>query len=306
MPSHIFVQLGMWDEVVASNTASYQAATAQIKRRGLPEGREDFHSLSWLAYGNLMLGRYEEAGRNLELGRQAAERNPGSDSVQTSYQRMRARHVIETRRFEPMTVADAPAASGEHAGMPGMDRGYSPKADVLLGAGVSAVGMGDLALAQRAESALRGMCERVEASGNAYAAKSIAIAEKEVGALVRRAGGQLDEALRLSREAADIELSLAPPSGPPEPIKPALEALGEMLLAADRPKDAAAAFEKALLRTPKRTPSLLGLARAAARAGDAITARQRYSELARIWKAAGPGFEPAAEARRFLGTSGDH
>ena len=50
MPSHIFVQLGMWDDVVRSNVNAYAAAVAINTRLKLPEGGEDFHTLSWLAY----------------------------------------------------------------------------------------------------------------------------------------------------------------------------------------------------------------------------------------------------------------
>ena len=70
------------------------------------------------------------------------------------------------------------------------------------------------------------------------------------------------DAVRLAREAVDIELTMSPPSGPPDPIKPALELYGDVLLDAGRAKDAAAAYEEELLRTPNRTPSLKGLAAA--------------------------------------------
>ena len=46
MPSHIFVQLGMWPDVAASNMAGYEAALDVIARLNTAEGREDFHTLS--------------------------------------------------------------------------------------------------------------------------------------------------------------------------------------------------------------------------------------------------------------------
>jgi hypothetical protein len=70
----------------------------------------------------------------------------------------------------------------------------------------------------------------------------------------------------LAKEAADIESTLSAPSGPPEPIKPALEFYGEVLLEAGKRTDAVAAFQQQLMRTPKRTPSLDGLAKATAQA----------------------------------------
>ncbi len=83
------------------------------------------------------------------------------------------------------------------------------------------------------------------------------------------AKGDKDAALALAKEATAVEQTMAAPSGPPEPIKPAFELYGEMLADAGRDKYAAAAFEQALLRTPNRTPSVRGLA--------AVTARLKAS-----------------------------
>jgi predicted Zn-dependent protease len=218
---------------------------------------------------------------------------------------MKARYIIESQRWEKIPVGGAAASpsaadASAHAGMPGMDHGGNANADELLAAGIGAAKLGDLATAERARAELRALRERTEAGPTAYRAKPMAILEREVGAHIAMAGKQGDEALRLMKEAADIELTLDKPSGPPEPIKPATELYGEMLLELGRPKEAAAQFEQSLLRIPKRTPSLFGLARAAAKAGDRVTAQRSYSELVKIWSAAGPGFTPLAEAQQFL------
>ena len=98
--------------------------------------------------------------------------------------------------------------------------------------------------------------------------------EKELGAIIRWAKGQKEEALALAKGAADVELTMEAPSGPPDPIKPALELYGELLAEAGRDKEAMAAFEQALLRTPNRTPSVKGLAKVAARVRQSSAARQ--------------------------------
>jgi cytochrome c-type biogenesis protein CcmH/NrfG len=81
---------------------------------------------------------------------------------------------------------------------------------------------------------------------------------------------------------------MPPPSGPPEPPKPAHELLGEVLLGLGRPAEAADAFATALRRTPRRPAALLGAARAAQAAGDSVTAHRFATELAAIWHAADP------------------
>jgi hypothetical protein len=142
-------------------------------------------------------------------------------------------------------------------------------------AGMSAAKLGDFAAAEKAAAELRAIRERTEAGGNVYGAKPFAVMEREVVAVTRLARGQIDEAVRLAKDAVDIELTMSAPSGPPEPIKPALELYGDVLLEAGRPKDAAAAYDQQLLRTPNRTPSVKGLARAKEKVAAAKTSAAR-------------------------------
>jgi hypothetical protein len=301
MPSHIYVQRGMWQQVAASNTDAYKAAMDLNTRMKLAEGREDFHTLSWLEYANLMLGKFDEAKRNIDLAKQAADRNPDNRAVRNGYLGMRARYILETGQWEKIAL-EAPAAGGAdaHANMPGMAMPqYDASSSWVFIAGVSAARLGDAAAADAAEARLRAAREKTAAGGNAYAAKEATILEKQLGAIVRMSRGEKDDAVRLAKEAADIELTMNAPSGPPDPMKPALELYGEMLLEANRPAEAAAAFEQALLRTPKRTPSLLGLARASTQAGNLSTARQQYNEIVTMPGAA-PGSAAMREAQKFL------
>jgi tetratricopeptide (TPR) repeat protein len=96
MPSHIYVQLGMWQKAVASNIDAYKAAVDLNTRMKLAEGREDFHTLSWLAYANTMLGRYDDAKKNVELAKAAADRNPTNAGIRDGYLGMRARYISDT------------------------------------------------------------------------------------------------------------------------------------------------------------------------------------------------------------------
>ncbi len=65
MPSHIYLALGMWEEVVASNIDSYQASVARMEKKGLDDKARGYHSYAWLHYGHLQLGQFEEAERLL-------------------------------------------------------------------------------------------------------------------------------------------------------------------------------------------------------------------------------------------------
>ena len=73
MPAHIFLQLGLWDDAAASDQASFLASDAWVKRKGLPIGMRDYHSLSWLLYESLQQGRFQKARETLDLMRPAVE-----------------------------------------------------------------------------------------------------------------------------------------------------------------------------------------------------------------------------------------
>jgi tetratricopeptide (TPR) repeat protein len=270
MPSHIFVQLGMWQDAVDSNIAAYKAAVDLNSRLKLAEGREDFHTLSWLAYANTMIGKLDDAKKNIELAKAAADRNSTNAGIRDGYLGMRARYISDTGQWEKLSLTPASPAAGEHANMPGMPGmgGGGGSATWTYIVGVSAAKMGDMATADAAEKALKDITAKASGGPTSYAAKPHRIREKELGAIVRWAKGQKDEALAFAKEAAEVEKTMAAPSGPPEPIKPAFELYGEMLLDAGRPKEAAQAFEQALLRTPKRTPSVKGLERATMAAAE--------------------------------------
>jgi hypothetical protein len=114
---------------------------------------------------------------------------------------------------------------------------------------------------------------------------------------------RFDSALAVASAAAAREASMPFEFGPPETIKPPYELLGELLLMTQKPREARAAFEKGLARTPNRTRALLGLARACAAAGDADAGARFYSRfLANVATGDTKGPE-VAEAEAFLASA---
>ena len=61
MPSHIYSALGMWDEVISSNIASYQASLNRMERKNLGNDDRGYHAFHWLEYGYLQKGNFNEA-----------------------------------------------------------------------------------------------------------------------------------------------------------------------------------------------------------------------------------------------------
>ena len=280
MPSHIFIQVGMWDDVSRINDASYAAALEIFEREDDMESdtqryfnaRNLTHALDWGQYGDLQRGDYAKSWQAVENGRMVianTEENIAKQRSATTW----PRYVIETEDWEQIEVS-------EHAEAPS-----------LLANGISAARSGDLAAAESAAAAL-------DALDGAVAS----ISHHEVMALVHAARGQADEALARMDEAVELAEGRGVPRGPTNPLKPAHELYGEILLDLDRATAAVARFEQSLLRTPNRSLSLIGLARAAAATGDLETARQQYQKLVDQWR----GDDDAAviqEARVFLADS---
>jgi hypothetical protein len=254
MPTHIFVQLGMWDDVIASNIIAYKAAVDLADKKNLPRGREDFHTLGWLQYGYLQVGKFDEAQRSVDMAKAVADKDMMNGRIRDGYAGMKARQVVESGRWEKLALPTGPVKEG---GAPG----YDGSAAYLLASGLSAVKLGDMATANVALEKLKAMRAQAEGGSNAYRARPFAIMEKEVGAVIASAQKDTATADRLLKEATVIELALDAPSGPPEPIKPSFELYGEWLLEQGRAKDAAAQFEQSLVRMPNRRLSLQGLER---------------------------------------------
>src|SRR6202030_2576590 len=115
-----------------------------------------------------------------------------------------------------------------------------------------------------------------------------AVMKKELEALVASLRGDNERALALAKEAASEEDGMTFEFGPPSVAKPAHELLGELALKTGNAADARAEFERSLAHAPERALSLLGFARAAAKAGDRAGAEEAYGRLAAVWRRADP------------------
>ena len=68
MPSHIYLALGLWDEVIDSNLQAWECGQRRLVRKKLPEHEHDIHdlhALQWLHYGYLQKGDFRKRTRFL-------------------------------------------------------------------------------------------------------------------------------------------------------------------------------------------------------------------------------------------------
>ena len=304
MPSHIFVQHGMWDQVRSLNDRSYQASIARAERKGLSPARYSYHALYWLLYAFLEEGRYEDGQQVLDEFEELTKRDETTGGMKETWMRMDALNTVETRRWKPGPVDDLVAQIGSETA----EVGHRTAGAVLYARGASAAGTGDADTARKAHEGLTKIHEMLASDENPRGAEQALVMAHEMAGLIAQAEGDTEAAIAAFREAVAVAESMEPPSGPPgespidAPIQPAHELLGEALLAAGEAEEALQVFEVSLERTAKRPHSLSGAARAALAAGDEDAARDYYEELLATPER-GPDLPGLAEAEAMIGTA---
>ena len=272
MTTHIFVAMGMWDDVVSQNIVA-----ADLTWWG------PGHYTSWLTYGLVQAGRFDDAARYLAGAHAAlAERSsPGSRSYLAT---MRAHHVLNTERW------DDPSLDWE---LDLADTWPVAQAMDAFATGYAAVHRGESRLAESSLERLRKLATKHADDGK------VQVLRLELEAVLRHRAGESEQALALLGQATAIEDRLPAEYGPPDIVKPSHELLGEMLLADGDAPAAQREFERALALAPKRARALLGLGRAAVADGDTQAGRRAYATLAEIWHSADEAVPERTEAQRL-------
>lgn len=275
MTAHIYLELGMWPDVVRANRAAAAVSNRHRAARGQPE-RHTGHSNFWLLYGLLQLGEKEQARALLEAGwadRQASDEPPPEPleldpdtSLTGSLVQMWARHIIETRdwnggllkwSFEFGDSMDPPITHAYLRSLAGFLDG-----DTEAGMHWRGVFEG---LRVRVGKMIAGQAE-IPPSQPVYLQR-LAVMALQLDALQTLADGDSDAALALAAQASRRESEMPLAFGPPYVDYPAAELHGDMLTAAGRDTEAIAAYRAQLARSQCKTLSVRGLAAAAERAG---------------------------------------
>jgi tetratricopeptide (TPR) repeat protein len=306
MCSHIYMALGMWDDVVQANVA----AISVVNRQATAEGKQSKHCghySYWLEYGYLEQGRVGEAEKVVADCRDEAAQSgmaarargtvEPDDSHVGSFVQMRSRYIVDTGRWDGEVVGWSVDLGGAEM----------PEFNFRFGAGFAAAELGDVGAARESLASLDRLLTQLPAlfdhaglPTDDPARRVPQIQRLQIEAVILSAEGQSDQAIARMQQAITAGKDLPYAFGPPSPEKPSDELLGELLLKANKAPRAREAFAASLQRAPRRTESLLGLARAERAMGDKAAAEKSYAELLQIWKNAEPGYAPKEEAQRFI------
>ncbi len=254
MTSHIFVALGMWDDVVDANVRARDVQNARLAELGRP-AIVCGHYTSWLHYGWLMKGMTAEAERGMEECRAWVLSGRATPGDVDYFVNMRARQVIDGGDWDAVRT---------------------------LGAEVEHVGYDFVSAYASLQSGERGPATRFVTSVAPDAEPRHTIMRLELQGLLALDDGDHARAVELLEEATAIEESLPFEFGPPASLKPPHELLGEVHLELGSHAQALAAFQRALDFTPERALSLRGLVFAAEAVGDDALARDARGRLQRI------------------------
>ena len=307
MPSHIFTRLGYWEESAAANENAWRTSEDDVKRAGESGEYRDFHSLNYLQYAYLQLGRYRDAKRVTDMIKAEYEALPNKktaldtpelqarhvrgrtiyalpDRVAYGYFDMLARYIVETGTWQEVPKIPLVAPSRDFVAMK-----LQLQAIAADAAGAKAAANQIVALSN-------------EPGQHPFVKQIITMQAKEAEAIAARASGDIEGAMAMMNEAVAVEDSIYALSQPPYPIIPVHELYGTMLLEVKRPAEAMKHFTETLKRTPGRPKAIYGIARAAESLGDRQTAMKRYTEFLELWKQADKDRPEIAKARAFIET----
>lgn len=277
MPSHIYLALGLWDEVVRSNEVSWQAGVDRKESRKLTNNAHNYHAHWWLTYGYLQQGRFSKAEERLR-NQLAFTRELPSPVARTHFVTMRGHFLAETNDWRNSILGEDIKTADLRIEIRNLDR-FVNALSAFRSGDANALAMITRTVQTDVSSARQGMIINsgvAQCAGDGPSAGGVsntglnqaAILLEELKALSAYLGKDFKTAEAHLQRAIAIEEENGHFFGPPEILKPTHEFYGDFLLARGRNAEAAEAFDKALAKAPGRNQSLFGLSQALAATGD--------------------------------------
>lgn len=303
MPSHIFTRLGIWQEAVQSNLGAEAAAKTFAARNKMPGAwDEQLHAMDYLAYAYLQSAQDKKALGVLDELNSIKRVDPPTFKVAYAYGAIPARYALERRQWAEaakLNASDNELKSFLFQKFPWAE------AHIHFARAIGAARSGNPAFARRAIEELAAIKEKLSVAKGEYDwAKQTEIQRLVAAAWLEHAEGRNDEALRLMREAADLDDATDKHPVTPGAILPAREQLGELLLELKQPANALTEFETSLRSAPNRFNGLYGAARAGRLTGDQAKAKTYYEKLLAVTRAGDHDRPEIEEARTFVAGNG--
>ena len=294
MPSHIFTRLGLWDDSIASNTASAKSGVAQARRlRGGGGAFDQLHAMDYLVYAYLQQARDKSAQNVLAEMAAITALDENQFAAAYAFAASPARLALERHDWKA-----AAALEVKPAWFP-WNRFRNSEALVHYAKAIGAALGGDAAAARRSAEELATIRRVLPASRDYDWSGSIGAQWEAATALIAVAEGKKDEGLRLLRTAAEHEDAVDKHPVTPGALLPVREMLADLLLENGAPADALKEYEAVLKTAPRRFNATAGAARAADQAGNRAKASEYAMQLLKIAKNAEASRPELAWARGY-------
>ena len=295
MPSHIFTRLGLWDDSIASNTASAKSGVAQARRlRGGGGAFDQLHAMDYLVYAFLQQARNKSAQNVLAEMGAITELDENQFAAAYAFAASPARLALERHDWKA-----AAALEVKPAWFP-WNRFRNAEALVHYAKAIGAARGGDIAAARRSAEELATIRRVLPASRDYDWSGSIGAQWEAATALIAFAEGKKDEGLRLLRTAAEHEDAVDKHPVTPGALLPVREMLADLLLENRAPAEALKEYEAVLKTAPRRFNATAGAARAADEAGNRAKAREYAMQLLKIAKNAEASRPELVWARGYI------
>ncbi len=267
MPSHIFVAMGMWDDVIASNVDSYQASLNRMEAKNLGNDARGYHAYHWLQYGYLQKNQQDKANKMVWELDQFVKETP-SVRGRTHMVFLKGTYLVETNAWNdsianiPVDLADLNISIvSQYHFLEGM-KAYNNKnltaLDSIIALKETNYRRGRFVAtngaAKLCSGATRGDVTNADVN-------EVEVRMDQLKALRANLDGDLALADALFKKAIELEEALSYSYGPPIIQKPSRELYADWLATQNRMEEANAQYALALKRGPSRRYPTIGLER---------------------------------------------
>jgi hypothetical protein len=260
MPSHIFTRLGQWDESIETNQRSARAE---------PDSNAAVHPMDYMVYAYLQLGRDRDARGVVARAIQNSDRFYGG-TLGYNFAAMPARLILERDAWADASSLKLPVNAAPYV-----------RAITHFARGLGAARSGQTSAARVEADSLASLKGQLDRLNDSYWATIVEAQRLAVESWIAFPTDRA-KALTLARSAAEVEETVEKHPVTPGPLLPARELEADMLRLVGKEAEALAAYEKTLVREPRRLRALKGATAMAERTGNRDVAAKRGSELKQL------------------------
>jgi len=258
MPSHIFTNLGLWDECIKSNLVALSSAQCYAEKAKIKgHWDEELHALDYLVYAYLQKKDDKLAKQYLDYLYSITKAEPVTFKVAYAYAAIPARYALERKEWKEAASLQLFPANFPWNKFPWQ------KAIFYFARLLGNVHLNNINAAQKDLDTIKILYDTLSGQKNKSSEiAQVAVQIKAAEAWIQFKKGNNEKALAFMSAAATAEDAMEKHPVTPCAVIPTRELLGEMLLEMNKPSSSLEAFQEDLKLHPNRRNGLMGIASA--------------------------------------------